>query len=147
MFCTYLLMLNFCKNLLSEITQFCSRFGKKLSKKKKIWDLDNFKPNSTQICVISGKDWISIIIFQASVGCEEGIERARVVYLAPPADPLSPVVSGTAVIDTGEFLGQRVEFDRSVCSAYSFSLAKADLSHIIQRGWSNYIFSRNKYDM
>ena len=72
--------------------------------------------------------------WQASVGCEEGVERARVVYLAPPPEPLSPVVQGTAVIDTGEFLGQRVEFDRSVCSAYSFSLARADLSHIMERG-------------
>jgi hypothetical protein len=57
-----------------------------------------------------------------------------VVYLSPPDDPLSPVVQGTAVITTGEFLGQRVEFDRSVCLAYGFPLAKADLSHIIASG-------------
>ena len=60
--------------------------------------------------------------------------RGRVVYLAPPDDPLAPVTAGTAVIDTGEFLGQRVEFDRSVCFAYGFPLAKANLSHIIASG-------------
>ena len=60
--------------------------------------------------------------------------QGRVVYLAPPDDPLSPVVAGTAVITTGEFLGQRVEFDRNVCLAYAFPLAKADLSHIIATG-------------
>ena len=68
------------------------------------------------------------------MGLGEGVVQGRVVYLAPPDDPLSPVVAGTAVITTGEFLGQRVEFDRNVCLAYAFPLAKADLSHIIATG-------------
>jgi hypothetical protein len=71
---------------------------------------------------------------QASSGSGEGVVKGRVVYLAPPDDPLTPVTQGTAVIHTGEFLGQRVEFDRSVCVAYGFPLAKADLSHIISSG-------------
>ncbi len=71
---------------------------------------------------------------QASLGSHEGVVRGRVVYLSPPDDPLAPVTAGTAVIHTGEFLGQRVEFDRSVCAAYGFSLAKANLSHIITSG-------------
>ena len=29
---------------------------------------------------------------EGSEGCEEGVERARVVYLAPPPDPMNPVV-------------------------------------------------------
>ena len=38
--------------------------------------------------------------------------EARVVWLEAPAEALGPVISGMAVVDTGEFLGQRVEFDR-----------------------------------
>ena len=58
--------------------------------------------------------------------------------MAPPPEPLNPVVAGTLVLDTGEYLGQRVEFDRSVCSAYSFSLARTDLSHIMEKGQSDF---------
>jgi hypothetical protein len=75
-----------------------------------------------------------IYLCQASLGSHEGVVRGRVVYLSPPDDPLAPVTAGTAVIHTGEFLGQRVEFDRSVCVAYGFPLAKANLSHIITTG-------------
>ncbi len=75
-----------------------------------------------------------IYLCQASLGSHEGVVRGRVVYLSPPDDPLAPVTAGTAVIHTGEFLGQRVEFDRSVCVAYGFPLAKANLSHIITSG-------------
>ncbi len=40
------------------------------------------------------------------------MEKARVVYLSPPEEETGPAISGTAVIYTGQYLGQRVEFDR-----------------------------------
>ena len=60
--------------------------------------------------------------------------RARVVYLKPPTEPEGPSTSGVAVLDSGEFLGQRVEFDRDVCSVFGFSLTRADLSRVLGRG-------------
>ena len=56
------------------------------------------------------------------------------VYLKPPSEPEGPSTSGVAVLDSGEFLGQRVEFDRDVCSGFGFSLARADLSRVFDRG-------------
>ena len=64
----------------------------------------------------------------------EGVEKAQVVYLCPPGEESGPAISGTAVIHTGEYLGQRVEFDRSVCWAYTFSLAKSDLGYFMKKG-------------
>ena len=60
--------------------------------------------------------------------------RARVVYLKPPNEPEGPSTSGVAVLDSGEFLGQRVEFDRDVCSVFGFLLTRADLSRVLGRG-------------
>eukprot|EP00092_Neocalanus_flemingeri_P024580 GFUD01026659.1.p1 GENE.GFUD01026659.1~~GFUD01026659.1.p1 ORF type:complete len:1744 (+),score=379.20 GFUD01026659.1:118-5349(+) len=58
----------------------------------------------------------------------------RVVYLNHPPDPRGPVTSGVAIVDSGDFLGQRVEFDRNVCAAFGFPLHKADLSHLFSQG-------------
>ena len=65
---------------------------------------------------------------------EEDAVRARVVYLKLPSEPGGPSTSGVAVLDSGDFLGQRVEFDRDVCALFGLSLARADLSRVIGRG-------------
>ena len=67
---------------------------------------------------------------------EQNTARARIVYLhpPPPSDPRAPATSGVAVLHSGEFMGQRVEFDREVCSAFGYSLHKADLGQIIKFG-------------
>jgi len=58
----------------------------------------------------------------------------RIVHLNPPADLRGPVTSGVAIVDSGDFLGQRVEFDRNVCAAFGFSLHRADMSHLFGQG-------------
>ena len=56
------------------------------------------------------------------------------MYLNPPEDPLGLVVSGVAVLDSGEYMGQRVQFDRDVCSAFGHSLKRADLGKLFSYG-------------
>ena len=67
-------------------------------------------------------------------GSEDNMVSARLVYLHTPATSNGPVTSGVAVLHSGEFMGQRVEFDREVCSAFGFSLHKANLSHLFKFG-------------
>ena len=56
------------------------------------------------------------------------------VYLKPPSGPEGPSTAGVAVLDSGEFLGQRVEFDRDVCSVFGLALTRADLSRVFNKG-------------
>ena len=59
---------------------------------------------------------------------------ARVVWLEAPVDATGPVISGMAVVDSGKFMGQRVEFDRGVTSAWGRSLQRADLGQLFSYG-------------
>ena len=74
------------------------------------------------------------VLPQLGGGEEGGTVRARVVHLRSPADPRGAATAGVAVLDSGDFLGQRVEFDRSVCVAFGLPLARADLSHLFAQG-------------
>ena len=60
--------------------------------------------------------------------------EARVVWLEPPVETSGPVISGMAVVDSGQFMGQRVEFDRGVASAWGRSLHRADLGQLLSYG-------------
>ena len=73
-------------------------------------------------------------------GSEDNMVSARLVYLHTPATSNGPVTSGVAVLHSGEFMGQRVEFDRAVCTAFGFSLHKADLSHLFEFGKKKIIY-------
>lgn len=68
------------------------------------------------------------------------------MYLCPPGEESGPAITGTAVIHTGEYLGQRVEFDRSVCWAYTFSLAKSDLGYFMKKGDKAIFYTSNLFN-
>ena len=70
---------------------------------------------------------------RGQVGDTDMVE-ARVVWLQPPVEATGPVISGMAVVDSGQFLGQRVEFDRGVTSAWGRSLNRADLGQLLSYG-------------
>ena len=70
---------------------------------------------------------------RCQVGDTDMLE-ARVVWLQPPVEATGPVISGMAVVDSGQFLGQRVEFDRGVTSAWGRSLNRADLGQLLSYG-------------
>jgi len=112
----------------------------------------NFTAPDDPPFVLSGANWVALAVRAHTV--VRGVQIAnklkqecitaeqmppntvvgRVVYLTPPPDMRGPVTSGVAIVDSGDFLGQRVEFDRSVCAAFGFSLHKADLSHLFCKG-------------
>ena len=94
-------------------------------------DIEDLGPNVT-----TGRHVMHLYSTIASVTIKP-VSLLRVVYLTPPEEPKGPVISGTAVIDSGDYLGQRVQFDRTVCFAFGFSLAKADLSFVFSRGKRN----------
>jgi len=108
--------------------------------------------------VMSGAHWVALslrantvvrgvsLAAQLRQECEDDLEElgpnvatGRIVYLNSPDEPKGAVESGVAVIDSGEYLGQRVQFDRTVCSAFGFPLAKADLSYVFSQGEKVYI--------
>jgi RNA recognition motif-containing protein len=71
---------------------------------------------------------------------KDDVYMGRIVYLCRPVEDneTGPVRAGVAVIDTGPFAGQKVEFERAQCTAFGMGLAKADLSQILSFG--QYVF-------
>ena len=54
----------------------------------------------------------------------------RVVHFRKPEEQGGPVVEGVAIIDSGQYAGQRVEFERSQCHLFENRLNCADLSQV-----------------
>lgn len=67
----------------------------------------------------------------------------RIIQFKKPDNPHGPVVEGVAVIDSGEFAGQRVEFERSQCQLFGNVLGSADLSQIFSYNEVVYIQVKN----
>ena len=64
-------------------------------------------------------------------GQSSNIGIGRIVHFFAPKDNLTdPVSSGVAVIDSGEYAGQRVEFEAAQCEAFGCSLEHTDISQI-----------------
>jgi|FrelakmetLWP11LW_1041352.scaffolds.fasta_scaffold58085_1 hypothetical protein len=70
-----------------------------------------------------------LFLFQGADPSLKNVCLGRIVYLRK-SESGGPVVEGVAVIDSGEFSGQRVEFDRSQCQLFGNRLICADLSYI-----------------
>jgi len=73
---------------------------------------------------------------------DKNVGIGRIVHFFPPKDPKEEgtgVSSGIVVIDTGEYAGQRIEFDSSQCQAFGYSLEKADLSQVLNQDDRVYI--------
>ena len=54
------------------------------------------------------------------------------MYLKPPENDI--VNAGIAVIDSGPYAGQRLEFEADQCYLFGFSLSNADLSYLFNKG-------------
>ena len=86
----------------------------------------------------------SLFILQgAEHSGKNDVYMGRIIHLARPVEDEGPTEAGTAVIDTGPYAGQRVEFERRQCTAFGLSMAKADLSHILSFGG----YRNKEYDM
>ena len=70
----------------------------------------------------------------AELSGKNDVYMGRIIHLARPEEDDGPTETGTAVIDTGPYAGQRVEFERMQCTAFGISMAKADLSQILSFG-------------
>ena len=110
--------------------------------------MDLIRNPKEQPYIASEADWVALTVrvhtvmrgkriaedMRIQVTEDTDMVEARVVWLQPPVEATGPVISGMAVVDSGQFLGQRVEFDRGVASAWGRSLNRADLGQLLSYG-------------
>ena len=121
------------KNLMMEVVWSSFEDGGILEIKSNY----DIRIKSTETLTFHGCNYLIVLIFflqGAELSGKNDVYMGRIIHLARPVEDDGPTEAGTAVIDTGPFAGQRVEFEREQCTAFGLPMAKADLSQILSFG-------------
>ena len=77
---------------------------------------------------------LSSLQFGIEVNVQKDAAKGHIIHLHEPEEGATVVNSGVAVIDTGPFTGQRVEFESQQCKIFGHALGRSDLSLLFKFG-------------